>query len=514
METSIEKGNEKAVIYLRVSTEEQCDNYSLETQEDICKKESSRRKYRVDKIFREEGRSAKNIKGRPSLINLLEYCRKYRREIDAVIVYRLDRISRQTADYLAIRKKLAECEIQLISASEPTGNSPTEKFIETMLAGFAQMDNDVRSERTKNGMKARLLAGLSTGYVPLGYINKNGYATKDEETFEKMKKGWEMMAAGTKTLNEMADTLNKMGLRGGSPNSKKYKLRPQTLNRIFRNKFYIGKVVSKKYDIEVQGQHTPMISEEMFYRVQAILDGRNTRISSPIARRNKDNPDFPLRRIVKCKKCGSSFTGAKSKGKNKRYSYYFCPNRCSGTNIPTETMEEATKRLLEKISLKEKTITLLTAYIRRSYFERIASLNKRREKAEEELKKLYESRQALIQKNLEGTYSDEIFKEQNAIIEDKIKSIKIAQDDELLTKYKLENIFEFIQSKLSNLSETYENAELGQKKMLLCSIFPQGLQFEQNAYSNTPISKFYKAILDLQNDFISFGSPKGNRTPV
>jgi len=501
-------------INLRVSTEEQCDNYSLETQEDICKKEAERRKYQIEEIFREEGRSAKTIDGRPSLIKLLEYCRKHKKDINAVIVYRLDRISRQTADYLAIRKKLAESEIQLISASEPTGDSPTEKFIETMLAGFAQMDNDVRSERTKNGMKARLLAGLSTGYVPLGYINKNGYAVKDEQSFEKMKKGWEIMAGGTKTLNEMADILNEMGLRGGSPSSKKYKLRPQTLNRIFRNKFYVGKVVSKKYDIEVQGQHTPMISEEMFYRVQAILDGRNTRISSPIARRRKDNPDFPLRRIIKCSKCGSSFTGAKSKGKNKRYAYYFCPNRCGGTNVPAEAMEEKTKLLLEKISLKEKTITLLTAYIRRSYFQRIASLKKRREKGEEELKKLYESRQALIQKNLEGTYSDEIFKEQNAIIEDKIKSIHIAGDDELLSKYKLESIFEFIQNKLNNLSEAYETADLYQKKTLMCSIFPQGLHFRENAYSNTPISKFYSAILDLQNDFISFGSPKGNRTPV
>ena len=512
LHTSDEKKG--AVVYLRVSTEEQCDNYSLDTQEDICKKEAERRKYEIIKAFREEGRSAKNISGRPALIEMLEYCRKHRREIGAVIIYRLDRISRQTADYLAIRKKLAECEIKLVSSSEPTGNSPTEKFIETMLAGFAQMDNDVRSERTKNGMRARLLAGLSTGYVPLGYINKNGYAVKDADTFDKMKKGWQMMATGTKTLNEMTKILNEAGLRGGSPNSKKFKLRPQTLNRIFRNKFYIGKVVSKKYDIEVQGQHASMINEEMFYRVQAILDGRNTRISTPIARRNRDNPDFPLRRIVKCAKCGSSFTGAKSRGKNKQYSYYFCPNRCAETNLPTKTLDEATINLLKGISLKEKTVTLLTAYLRRSYFQRISSLKKRREKAGEETKKLHESRQALIQKNLDGIYSDEIFKEQNGIIEDKIKLIQIAGDDKLIAKYNLEEIYQFIQNKLGNLSDTYINSSLQQKKTLLCSIYPQGMHWEGKAYSNTKISQFYTAILDLQNDSISFGSAKGNRTPV
>jgi len=113
----------KAVLYLRVSTEEQVDNYSLETQENICKKEAERKNFEIMQIFREEGRSAKTIIGRPALVEMLEFCRKNKREISTVIIYRLDRISRQTADYLAIRRKLAECDITLVSATEPTGNS-------------------------------------------------------------------------------------------------------------------------------------------------------------------------------------------------------------------------------------------------------------------------------------------------------------------------------------------------------------------------------------------------------
>ena len=47
-----------AIIYLRVSTEEQVDNFSLDTQEDLCRKEAIRKGYRVVKVFREEGKSA------------------------------------------------------------------------------------------------------------------------------------------------------------------------------------------------------------------------------------------------------------------------------------------------------------------------------------------------------------------------------------------------------------------------------------------------------------------------
>lgn len=504
-----------ALVYLRVSTEEQVENYSLDTQNDICRKEAERRGLEVLEVFREEGRSAKTITGRPVLIKMLEFCRKHKKDISAVIVYRLDRISRQTSDYLVIRKKLAECEIKLISATEPTGNSPTEKFVETMLAGFAQMDNDVRSERSKNGLRARFLTGLNNGYVPLGYLNQNGYAINDLETFDKMKAAWDLMATGTKTLREMAVIMNGQGLRGGrKEKGKEFMLRPQTVNRFFRNKFYAGKITSQKYGEEVNGQHSPMITEEQYYKVQAILDGRNHNISMPLMRRNKDNPDFPLRRIVKCAKCGTSFTGGWSKGKRKRYGYYFCRNRCSGpaSNVTVDTLESATIQTLENIKLTEQTTMLFNVWMRKKYYERISSWQKRRDNADGELAKFYEFRQGLIEKNVAGIYSDEIFKEQNKIIEEKIKTLQIAKNDELIQKYNLEDISKFVKNKLTNISQTYIDSDLQEKRVLLCSIYPSGLQWSGNGYSNTQISPFYFSILDVQNNNVPFGSPKGSRT--
>ena len=180
-----------AILYLRVSSEEQVENFSLATQEEICRREATRRGYEIIETFREEGRSAKNISGRPELLKLLEFCRRNRRMVGAVLIYRLDRISRQTQDYLYIRKRLFDYGISIISANEPTGNSPTDKLLETIMASFAQHDNDVRSERTRNGLRARFLSGLCTGHAPLGYKTEHGHAVKDGEYFDKMKKAWE-----------------------------------------------------------------------------------------------------------------------------------------------------------------------------------------------------------------------------------------------------------------------------------------------------------------------------------
>ena len=64
----IRADGKRCVLYLRVSTEEQVDNFSLDTQGEICKKDAERRGYEIVETFREEGRSAKTITGRPVLI--------------------------------------------------------------------------------------------------------------------------------------------------------------------------------------------------------------------------------------------------------------------------------------------------------------------------------------------------------------------------------------------------------------------------------------------------------------
>ncbi|MEX2012324.1 MAG: zinc ribbon domain-containing protein, partial [Patescibacteria group bacterium] len=227
-----------------------------------------------------------------------------------------------------------------------------------------------------------------------------------------------------------------------------------------------------------------------------------------------DNPEFPLRRLVKCSRCGTSFTGAWSKGKKKRYGYYFCRNRCGkGVSIPVETIHGEAAKMLKNMSLLPQTISLFNAFLRRSYYERTSSLQKKRERADEELKKLYTLRQALVEKNLTGVYTDDVFKEQNRMIEEKIKIVQIAKSDSIIEKYNLKSITEFVADKFPDLSKTFEEAELEEKRVLLCSIFPSGMQWSYPGYSNTQKSPFFQAIQALQNNNASFGAPGGIRTP-
>ena len=468
--TDIQK---KAIMYIRVSTEEQLENFSLKTQEEICKKEAAKRGYSIDKVFREEGKSAKSITGRPTLIKLMEYCRNKKRKIGALIVYRLDRISRDTADYLAIRKKLTEYGVSIISATEPTGESPTEKLIETILAGFAQLDNDIRAERSRNGMHTRFLSGLPNGNPPAGYIMVDGYVVKDKNCYEYIKKAWDLMATGTKSLREMAEILNALKLKNART-GKMYSFRMSSVHRIFRSKFYIGVIKSRKYNLEAQGQHIPMISKEQFLKVQEILDGRNRNILN-ITLRNRNNEDFPLRRFIKCIKCKKGFTASWCHGRLKKYAYYHCHSACKNSFTPRKIIHDSFAKLLSEKVLKQEHVTLYLFILRKVFEKRYTIIKQKQTRTEFQIRKLKEQKQTLIDKNLSGIYSDKDFKEQFDLIEERLKAILAFNSQESLIKYTKEEAQRYIEKILSDLPTTYEMFDIKLKRTFISLFFPKGL---------------------------------------
>ncbi len=181
--------------------------------------------------------------------------------------------------------------------------------------------------------------------------------------------------------------------------------------------------------------------------------------------------------------------------------------------MPVKVIEDTTSQLLDRISLQPETVKLINAYLKQTYFLRLGALRNKREEADTELKKIYELRQSLIQKNLNGVYSDDIFKEQNKLLEEKIGGLQAAKSDSVIDKYNLETITIFIQNKFTNLNDTFESSLLKQKRVLMCSIFPEGLNWSYPGYSNTQIDPFYRCLIDVQEHKVKLGALGGIRTP-
>ena len=98
--------------------------------------------------------------------------------------------------------------------------------------------------------------------------------------------------------------------------------------------------------------------------------------------------------------------------------------------------------------------------LRKTYINRLQVLQKIKNQGNIELTNLYAQRQILIEKNMAGTYSDDIFKEQNKIIEEKIAIIYTTQNDDHIEKYNIEQIDLFINEKFKDLSITFQKSSL------------------------------------------------------
>src|SRR5919197_6018255 len=198
------------------STKEQTENLSLPTQLKACEEYCERQGFKVLARFREEGDSAKTA-DRTELQNLLQFCRKNKGAVQFVVVFNLTRFAREKYDHFALRAQLKSLGISLRSATEPIDDTSTGKLMEGVLAAFSQFDNDVRSDRTRAGMRAALEAGRWTFRAPLGYLNAPKWTGKslmpDPDRAALIRELFEEYASGRFTKQEVLAQITERGLR-------------------------------------------------------------------------------------------------------------------------------------------------------------------------------------------------------------------------------------------------------------------------------------------------------------
>lgn len=138
--------------------------------------------------------------------------------------------------------------------------------MEGVLAAFAQFDNDVRSDRTRAGMRAALELGRWTFPVPLGYLNAPKWSGKslvsDPERAPLVKQMFEDFATGRFTKQEVLARVSERGLR----TRRGLVLSPQSFGQMLRNTIYIGLIESPDYGVSTRGDFEPLVSRQTFYR--------------------------------------------------------------------------------------------------------------------------------------------------------------------------------------------------------------------------------------------------------
>lgn len=207
---------QKAIGYIRVSTTEQAsEGISLEAQAAKVKAYCELNDLELITIFEDAGKTGKNLK-REGVQDALAMIQA--NEADALVVYKLDRLSRKTRDTLEIIETIEGADAAFHSITEKIDTqSALGKFFLTITAAFAQMERDTISERTKEALNYKQEQGQYLGAVPFGYDLNGQQLEQESKEADVVNKIVSMRNEGH-TLQSIADTLNSEGIkakRGG-----------------------------------------------------------------------------------------------------------------------------------------------------------------------------------------------------------------------------------------------------------------------------------------------------------
>lgn len=313
----------RAAIYIRVSTEEQAkEGFSLGAQRDRCEEFARSQGWEIVGVYTDDGYSAKNLK-RPSLQRLMQDAEA--RAFDAVLVWKVDRLSRRQRDTLHLIEDVftpAEVGFRSVTESFDT-TSPAGMAMLGMLAVFAQLERATIVERTVMGRSRRLSEGRWVGTAPFGYrYAEGGHIEPDAATAPWVERiyRWAIDGMGLQTI---ARRLERDGCPAPFGRAVWYY---STVSIILRSRVYLGE--RREGREWAPFGHEPLISEGLWLRAQQAVRSRQSENLRP----RKDAPSpFLLTGLLFCGGCGRRMSKHTSGGRE----YYVCYGQkhgkpCSG----------------------------------------------------------------------------------------------------------------------------------------------------------------------------------------
>src|SRR3990167_4965944 len=296
-----------------------------------------------------EKQSAK-MPGRPIFNDMM--LRIQRGDTRGVVCWKLDRLARNPVDGGQISWFLQNGTIAHIQTHDRAYYSADNVLMMSVEFGMANQYVRDLSVNTARGLRQKARQGIYPGQAPLGYLNDPRTKTivVDRKKSKIVRAAFELYAENKSRLEEVSRFLFENGIATKATkrwkNSGPRPLKKDQAKLILTNSFYFGHF---KYGGEMyEGQHTPIVSKELFDRVQKVLTLRGK------AQRPTKQPQA-LCGLLKCAECGCAITGeVQTKKSGRRYIYYRCTKKrgvCDGAYVREETLDTQLSELLFRFHL-------------------------------------------------------------------------------------------------------------------------------------------------------------------
>ncbi len=469
--------NRKAILYVRVSTDEQAEKgHSLAHQEEMLRRHCLLNNIEIVGFYKEDY-SAKTF-DRPEFTKILTFLRKNKGAADLLLFLKWDRFSRNAPEAYSMISQLHKLGTEPQGIEQPLNMEiPEQKFLLALYLTAPEVENDRRALNVIAGIRKAMKDGRFIGSAPFGYKHGRTEANRpciapNEKQMGFVQTAFEMMATGNYHIEELRVIMNKKGMPLGRTR----------FWYMFRNPVYIGKVYVPAYKHEqemiVKGSHEPIIADALYYEVQDVLEGRKRNLPiSPFCQQE----ELPLRGFLTCAKCGRTLTGSASKGRSARYYYYHCKRECK-ERFRAEEANEYFFGMLRSVSSQKKLLQtyelIMTDAHKKKGQDRSAELQQDKRELETYQKRLDNAQTLMLDGKLDVAEYQKIKFKLEPEIERLVSKVAALSKGDIDERAIIEFGFHFIK----NLDKLFTGADLNQKRYMLGSTFPEKLIYENKTY--------------------------------
>lgn len=396
---SADPARKLAVIYARVSSKEQeKEGFSIPAQLKLLKEYASANGFVVAAEYIDV-ETAKQT-GRAAFGEMVAYLKAHP-AVRVMLVEKTDRLYRNLKDWVTVDELEVEIHFPKEGVVLSRESRSSEKFMHGIKVLMAKNYIDNLSEEARKGMQEKAEQGIWPTVAPLGYRNVLGSDGKkiiepDPDSAPIIARLFEWYATGTLSLKEAAQKARAAGLvyrKSGAP------VPVSTVHSTLRNRLYMGEF---EWNGHLHlGKHQPLVTRELWERVQGVLDGRHAK------KQRRMTHDFAFSGLIACAKCGCSVVG---EIKKQRYVYYHCtgyadkcqgnPASCRRSYVREELLEQQFIELLGRLKFDDEVLEWVRDALHASHAD------ERRE--HEEAIKRYQAEYKRLQDRINAMYVDKL----------------------------------------------------------------------------------------------------------
>lgn len=488
-----------AIAYCRVSDPRQVkrkrreeparERDSLDRQEAKARAFALQNRWRLARVWLEQGESAKTD-DRTELWRMHDWCKRNRGTAQVLIIPKIDRFARNLGDYHDLKRRFLALGVRIASVDERIEDTPEGRLQENVLASFAQFDNERRAERCKDGMVEAVRAGRWVWKAPYGYRNvkradEEPNIAPYEDEARLIRRAFELIDARCVTPQSAYTALAAEGLALSRPR----------FFKALRCTTYAGLIRAFGLEAAAAPPFVPLVSGDVFWRVQARLDGNGGPHRKSYS---LDHPDFPLRGTVRCA-CGRYMTASWSRGKYSRFGYYRCV-ACAGQNHPMQDVETGFRRALDAHRCPPSVFDDLSDNLVRFWKERHETAARDRRRLLSEKERLKELQKALALKAAAGLLPDDIVREQIDDLRRQSAGLERQVSDAANPQADVPDLLAFAWRFVQSPGEFWERSGLPTKKRLQSFLLPEGSVYTRSENFGTPHLRLLKPISGLRGD--------------